>query len=223
MLLKEINEIIQRQDDGTEEGKLKARLCGMVFLIRKLPREVGADNGVRANAEMLSDLLVTDLADGSKSLRVKIPQLLDEFVDKGTLIKVDNEYSLQTRESSEWEQEFRNRRDKLINDPTRMNNLRGQYLNGAVQEAIGTLKLTHGKCNEPRKLSLYFGSEIPAATLNDITVWVRDGWSTEESSVMADARAAGQDSPVISVFNPRAESDAMRKAIAEETAAKRGP
>lgn len=220
VLLREINEIIQGLDDGTDNGKLKSRLCALVFLIRKLPREAGVDIGVRATAEMLSDLLVTDLPSGSAALRAKVSQLLDQMADKGTLIKVDNEYSLQTRESSEWEQEFRNRRDKLFNDPARMSSKRGQLLTAAVQDAVGSLKLTHGKCKEPRKLSLYFGSEPPSPTAHDIPVWIRDGWGVEEKSVVADARAAGADSPVISVFIPKAQADALRKAVAEESAAK---
>ncbi|MDH5526531.1 MAG: BREX system P-loop protein BrxC [Nitrospirota bacterium] len=220
VLLREIHEIIRRQDDGTEDGKLRSRMCALVFLIRKIPRDPGVDIGVRATAETLSDLLVSDLAGRSSALRAKVPQLLDALVQTGTLIKVDNEFSLQTRESSEWEQEFRNRRDTLSNDTARMGSKRGQHLTGAVQVAVGSLKLTHGKCKEPRKLSLYFGSEAPAPTGHDIPVWIRDEWSTEAKSVVADARAAGPDSPVISVFIPKAQSDSLRKAIAEETAAK---
>lgn len=220
VLLREINEIILKQNDDTEDGKLKARLCALVFLIRKLPRESAVDISVRATANMLADLLVTDLAAGSTGLRAKVPALLDGLADKGVLIKVDNEYSLQTRESSEWEQEFRNRRDKLANDATRLGTQRGQFLNGAVQEAVGALKLIHGKSKEPRKLSLYLGSEAPRSTAHEIPVWIRDGWTTEEKSVVADARAAGQDSAVISVFVPKAQADALRKAIADETAAK---
>lgn len=220
VLLREINEIIQKQNDGSDDGMLNARLCALVFLIRKLPRESGVDIGVRATADRLADLLVTDLAAGSSGLRAKVPALLDALADKGVLIKVDNEYSLQTRESSEWEREFRNRRDKLANDATRLATQRSQFLNGAVQEAVGALKLVHGKCKEPRKLSLYLGSEPPKPTAHEIPVWIRDGWITEEKSVVADARAAGQDSPVVAVFVPKAQADALRKVIADETAAK---
>lgn len=220
VLLREINETIQKQDDGSDDGKLKARLCALVFLIRKLPREAGVDIAVRATADMLADLLITDLAGGGAGLRARVPALLDSLAEKGVLIKVDNEYSLQTRESSEWEQEFRTRRDKLANDVTRLATPRAQLINGAVQEAVGGLKLVHGKCKEPRKLSLYLGSEPPKSTAHEIPVWIRDGWTTEEKSVVADARAAGQDSAVISVFVPKTQADALRKVIADESAAK---
>ena len=117
VLLREIHETIVRQrTDGTLDGELKSRLCALVFLIRKLPREAGADIGVRATAEAMADLLVENLARDGAALRARLPALLDELVESGTLMKVDNEYSLQTRESSEWEAEFRNRQTRLAND-----------------------------------------------------------------------------------------------------------
>ena len=46
VLLREVNETIASQDDGSPDGRLKSRLCALVFLIRKLPREAGIDIGV---------------------------------------------------------------------------------------------------------------------------------------------------------------------------------
>ena len=220
VLLKEIHEIILRQDDGTAEGKLKSRIAALVFLIRKLPRDPGVDIGVRANADSLCDLLVENLVKGSAELREKVPGLLLQMVDAGALIKVDDEYSLQTKESSEWEQEFRNRRDALLNDAARIGNRRGQLVAEAVQKEAGSLRLMQGSCNEPRKLSLYFGSEPPPAPASEIPVWIRDGWNTEEKSVLADARADGTDSATVHVFITKSSSDAVRRAIAEENAAR---
>src|SRR5262249_38800215 len=48
-LLPEIHEAILKQDDRTPQGRLRSRLCALIFLINKLPREEGADLGVRAN------------------------------------------------------------------------------------------------------------------------------------------------------------------------------
>ena len=63
VLLREIHEaIVKQRADGTPEGELKSRICALVFLIRKLPREHGADIGVRANVETLADLLVENLS-----------------------------------------------------------------------------------------------------------------------------------------------------------------
>jgi polyhydroxyalkanoate synthesis regulator phasin len=221
VLLREIDEIIRKQDDGTGDGRLKSRLCALVFLIRKLPREAAIDSGVRANPDMLADLLVEDLSQDGTALRIKIPQLLDDLVEKGTLMKVESgEYSLQTKESSEWEQEFRSRESKLLNDVTRMTSKRSQLLSAACQNAISSLKLAHGKCKEPRKLLLHFGQDAPVENNQDVPVWIRDEWGTDEKTMLADARAAGTDSPVLHIFIPKTQAEPLRKRIAEQDAAK---
>ena len=220
VLLREVNETIVSLDDGTPDGHLKSRLCALIFLIRKLPREAGVDIGVRATVEILADLLVKDLAKDGSTLRGRLPKLLDELVAAGTLMKLDDEYSLQTRESSEWEAEFRNRQTKLVNDPTRMSSKRAQLLGAAVQDSIGSVKLLHGKSKEPRKLALHFGAEPPPGTAHEIPVWIRDGWGADEKSVIADARAAGPDSAVIHVFVPKTRADALARVIAAQSAAK---
>ncbi|MYA79924.1 MAG: hypothetical protein F4X39_05285 [Acidobacteriia bacterium] len=207
-------------NDGTPEGQLKSRLCALIFLIRKLPRDAGVDIGVRATPETLADLLVKDLARDGSELRWRLPKLLDDLVTAGALMKLDNEFSLQTRASSEWDAEFRNRQARLVNDPARMSGKRAQILGAAMQQAIGSVKRLHGKCKEPRKLTLHFGSEPPQGTKHEIPVWIRDGWGAEEKSVVADARAAGPDSPVIHVFVPKSRADALARVIAALSAAR---
>jgi hypothetical protein len=219
VLLREIDEIIRRQDDGTENGRLKSRVCALVFVIRKLPREAAVDIGVRATPEMLADLLVENLASDGARLRSLIPGLLDELVTQGALMKVDDEYSLQTKESSEWEQEFRNRETKLINDDSRMANKRSQLLAAACQQAFGSIKPMHGKCKVPRKLLLHFGQDAPVENKQDIPVWIRDEWGTGEKTVLDDARAAGPDSPAIHVFIPKTQATTIKNRIAEQDAA----
>ena len=219
VLLREIHEAIAGQDDGAPGGALKSRLCALVFLIRKLPREAGVDSGVRATADTLADLLVQDLAGDGAALRGRLPALLDELAAAGTLMKLDDEYSLQTRESSEWEAEFRNRQSRLANDLTGMSGKRTQLIGAAVQEAVGSIRLLHGACKEPRKLSLHFGAEPPPDGGPDVAVWIRDGWGADEKSAIADARAAGPDSPTIHVFVPKSRADALARFIAARSAA----
>ena len=219
VLLREIHEAIAGQDDGAPGGALKSRLCALVFLIRKLPREAGVDSGVRATADTLADLLVQDLAGDGAALRGRLPALLDELAAAGTLMKLDDEYSLQTRESSEWEAEFRNRQSRLANDLTGMSGKRTRLLGAAVQEAVGSIRLLHGACKEPRKLSLHFGAEPPPDGGPDVAVWIRDGWGADEKSAIADVRAAGPDSPTIHVFVPKSRADALARLIAARSAA----
>ena len=220
VLLREIDETIRNLDDGTPEGNLAKRICGLVFLIRKLPREEVADIGVRATAETLADLLISDLSSDGATLRKEIPQILDKLVDEGKLIKIDEEYSLQTRESSEWDREFRNRQTKLNNDPTALSGKRSALLNAACSTALNGIKLLQGKCKAARRLSIQFGTEPPEVKGNEIPVWIRDGWGENESTLLSYARAAGTDSPVIYVYVPKASADDLKKAIIEYEAAK---
>ena len=184
VLLREIHEAIVNQGaDGTQDGELKFRLCALVFLIRKLPREAGADIGVRATAETLADLMVEDLAVDGAALRSCLPALLDQLVEAGTLMKLDDEYSLQTQEGSDWEAEFRNRRSRIANDAASMAARRASLLGDAVQNAISSIGLRQGSCREPRKLSPHLSPDSPPDSGNDVPVWIRDGWGVGESSV----------------------------------------
>jgi len=220
VLLREIDETIRNLDDGTPEGLLAKRICALIFLIRKLPREAVADIGVRATADMLADLLVSDLASDGPALRREIPRILEKLVEEGKLIKLDEEYSLQTRESSEWDREFRNRQTRLNNDLTALSSKRSALLNSACIDVLGNIKLLQGKCKVPRKLVIHFGSEPPETQGHEIPVWVRDGWGENESTVVADARAAGNDSPTIFVYIPKTSAEDLKKAIIEYEAAK---
>ena len=220
VLLREIHEtIVKHRAGGDTDGELKSRLCALVFLIRKLPRETGFDIGVRATAETLADLLVEDLAQDGTRLRARLPTLLEELADSGALMKLGDEYSLQTQESSDWQSEFRNRRSRIANDLAGMSNRRAQQLGAALQEALGPLGLLHGAAKDPRKLSLHFGIDPPPNSGNDIALWIRDGWGARETTVMADARAAGSDSPIIHVFVPKSHAEGLARLISEQSAA----
>ena len=219
VLLREINETITTQDDGTDDGALKKRLCSLVFLIRKLPRDPGVDIGIRANTHVLADLLVRDLGADGPALRSRLPALLADLTAAGTLIKVHDEYGLQTRESSDWEAEFRNRQNRLANDLTAVSQARAELLGNAVRDTMGSVRLMHGSCKEPRKLLLHFGQETPPAGGHDIPVWIRDGWSVGEKSVRSDARAAGAESAIVHVYMPKSNADDLSRLIAARAAA----
>ena len=220
ILLREIDETIRNLDDGTDGGRLAQRLCGLIFLIRKLGREAVADIGVRATPDMLADLLVTDLSGDAARLRKDIPAVLERLVDVGTLIKLDEEYSLQTRESSEWDREFRNRQTRLNSDLTTLSSRRGSLISAGCGDALKGIRLVQGGCKEPRKLQVHFGTDAPTPGGRDIPVWVRDGWGEKESALVNDARAAGIDSATIYVYVPKASADDLQKAIVDYAAAR---
>ena len=129
VLLREINErIINLSKDGTDEGQLARRICGLVFLISRLPREAGADIGVRASKEHIADLLVDDLLADNGKLRSNVETVLETLAANGALMKVGDEYRLQTKEGAEWDAEFRRRQSKLANDDADLQIRRDQQI-----------------------------------------------------------------------------------------------
>lgn len=221
VLLREFQEMIDRLNDGTEEGRLKSRLCALCFLIGKFPREPeSVDTGLRATPETLADLLVEDLTAGSVELRKQIPKLLEELVEEGKLIAVDGEYRLQTRESAAWESEYRNRLAHIRNDAATLASERAELLRTRVGEALKGLWIPHGESKVRRKIELYFGQDPPPTDGSTIPVWIRDGWNDDEKSVLADARATGTESPLVIAFLPRWNSESLKKLIASARAAR---
>ena len=97
---------------------------------------------------------------------------------------------------------------------------RAGLLGEAVQKVVGSTRLSHGASKEPRKLSLHFSADPPADGGRDVAVWARDGWGARENAVLADARVAGSDSPVIHVFVPRSRAEGLERLIADRGAAK---
>ena len=92
LLLRDVDEAISRQDDGTPEGKLKARILALLFLIEQVDDSVG----IKATASVLADLLVTNLPSGSAALRQQVPPST-RVRRPGPYMLLDDEYRIQQR------------------------------------------------------------------------------------------------------------------------------
>lgn len=200
---------------GTEDQRLMARACGLVFLINKLG---GQNNeiGIRANVDSLADLLVEDLSSGSSSLRSKLPGLLDHCE---LLMKVGEEYRIQTEESSAWTDEFLSQRSALSNEAHRIHAERDDRIRRMFGEVARKLSLMQGDAKVTRDIYPVFDAQLPADANERICVWVRDGWSSDENSVRADARQAGNQSPTVFVFIPKRSADDLRHHLIDYKAA----
>jgi hypothetical protein len=218
-LEREYDEIIRKQRDGTKDGELRSSLCALIFLIGKLPRTPGADDGVRATAETLVDLLVSDLKNDRPKLEQQVPKLLKQLVDAGQLMAVESEYRLQTREGALWTHDFNRRRTAALNDEPRINSKRAEVLRDGTKQALKPVSLQQGTSRQPRKLVFELSSSRPTSSKDEVSLWVRDGWSDDEKSVLNDARAAGVDSPLLFGYLPRLHHEELRQAIASHIAA----
>lgn len=200
---------------GSEDEQLMGRACGLVFLINKLTSN-NNEIGVRATIDTLADLMVENLLLGSSTLRSKLPGLLDKCE---LLIKVGDEYRIQTEESAAWNDEFLSQRSNLANEAYRIEAERDDRIHKKFGEIVRKVVLTQGNSKVSRHIFPVFDAQLSADANQHIYVWIRDGWSVDENSVRADARQAGNHSPTIFVFIPKRSADDLRRHLIDFKAA----
>jgi hypothetical protein len=218
VLLHEIHERIARLNEGGKDGRLKARLAALVFLISRLSREGAEDTGVRATPEALTDLLVEDLVAGRADLAARVPGVLDSLVSTGALQKVGDEYRLQTRDGSAWDGEYRERLGKIQADEQKIAGLRSRLLEDTFRGVMSDSALLQGKSKVRRPLEVAFGLERPK-TGAGIPVWIRDGWNEEEKAVVAEVQSLGTGDPLVVVFLQRLKHEELKRGLASREAA----
>lgn len=215
MLPRKIHEQTMTWQKGTPDEQLTARACGLVFLINK----VAASNkelGIRPTVDTLADLLVEDLGAGSAALRSKLPALLDGC---NLLMKVGDEYRIQTEESTAWNDEFLSQKSALTSESHRIEAERDDRIRKIFSDTMRKISLIQGNAKVTRDISPVFDAQLPPDAGQKVCVWVRDGWSTDENSVRADARQAGNQSPTVFVFIPKRSADDLRHHVIEFKAA----
>lgn len=215
MLPRKVHEKTLSWIKGTDDQRLIARACGLVFLINKLASS-NQEIGLRAMIDTLADLLVEDLTQGSSTLRGRLPGLLATCE---LLMKVGDEYRIQTEESAAWNDEFLSQRNRLANESHRIDAERDDRIRRRCGELMHKLSLTQGASKVTRDLSLVFDAQLPADAHEKVSVWIRDGWSIDENSVRAEARQAGLQSPTVFVFIPKRSADDLRHYLIDFKAA----
>jgi len=220
VLLNEISTRIQRLDDGTDDGALKQSLCGLIFLIGKLPREGAVDLGIRADAATLADLEIASVTENSGPFRKRVEELLEELARDGVTMKIGNEYRLQTTEGSEWDRSFREKQQAVRQDDTEIIRLRDSLFGQQVRELVGEIKLLQGDAKVKRTIALHTGDDPPHPDMQQVTVWLRDGWLIPQKEVESQARQMGQDDPTLHVFLPKRSADELKARIIDAEAAR---
>ena len=136
VLLRELEQLIKGERFDPDNGLLRSRILALIFLISQLPREGFADTGVRPTATHMADLLVDDLAGSGQILRRDVPTLLDRLQAEAKILRVDDEYLLQTPAGQEWTKDFRTRRSAFLSDGGRVAHARESRLREAATELI---------------------------------------------------------------------------------------
>lgn len=198
--------------NGSEDERLVARSCGLVFLINKLNNEIG----IRATIDTLADLMVENISQGSSALRGRLPGLLNKCE---LLMKVGDEYRIQTEESSAWNDEFLSQRSQLANEAHRIEAERDDRIKRMFGELVRKLSLSQGTSKVTRDIFPVFDAQIPQDSDQKVCVWVRDNWNIDENSVRVDSRQAGNQSPTVFVFLPKRSADDLRHHLIDYKAA----
>lgn len=215
MLPRRLHDATQQWREGSEDERLTARACAIVFLINKVA-STNTELGLHPTLDNIADLLVDDLPAGSSSLRSRLPELLD---DCEYVIKIGDEYRIQTEESAAWNDAFLAHRSTLGNATHQVETERDDLIRQHFVKQVGNLTLAHGKAKVPRPLSTHFGVELPQDADEKLYVWVRNGWTDDISQVRADARQAGSESPTLFVYIPRRSADELRNQLIDFRAA----
>jgi hypothetical protein len=215
ILPRKLHEKTLAWEKGSAKEKLTARACGIVFLLNKFSGE-NKETGLRATADTIADLLVEDLSAGSGELRAKLPLLLKECK---LLMMSNDEYRIQTEESSAWNDDFLAEVALLENQNPRIETERNERIKKKFAELYRKTTLIQGAAKVPRDITPVLDTRLPKDAGSRVNVWVRDGWNSDANSVKADARQAGNQSPTVFVFIPKHSPDELRGFLIEYKAA----
>jgi len=220
VLQNDLGNRISGLNNGTEKGRLRQRIAGLVFLINRLSSSSGIDTGVRPDDKTVADLLLTDLKGDIRAFRDSVKAELAVLVEKGQLMKVGDDYRIQTKQGAEWNQAF-------VEAATAYNNsneyaeMRDRRFKEHLSELTTKIKLIHGACRERRDLFMHYGTLPPDPGREGVPVWCRDEWAVPESTVRAEASQLGQENPIIHVVVPKKDADSLKTHIVHVLAAKR--
>jgi len=223
-LPRKVYEKTMRWKNGSEEETLLARACGLIFLINKISSNT-KEIGITATSETVADLMVDDINKGSNALRAQLPRLLGNCE---ILMKVGDEYRIQTEESLAWNDAFQSRRSQLNNELHQIEMERTSRIQEIFKRTIKVINPLQGNSKVSRSIHTIYDSSLPPDCDNRICLWLRNGWETDDNSVKIDALRAGNQSPTIYVFIPRHAADDLRHNLldfkaAEFTLEQKGP
>lgn len=202
------------------DGALPRRIAALAFLISRLPRETGADIGVRATPEHLADLLVEDLTVDQGAFRAQLRDLIKRMTDQGDLVAIGDEVRIQTAEGRAWEADFRKFRGTYVNDFAAIGDRRDAMIAEARDAALRPISSVHGDAKVPRKLVPHLGDKPPVPDERNVPLWVRSGWQVSEKDARDAARALGSEDGIVHLYVAKPPGNELRDALADMLAAR---
>ena len=211
-------EVLGMLKSPDKNKRLAARACGLVFLINKLT-DHNPTLGLKASADVLADLMVSDLNEGSAELRKNLPAILDEC---SALQKLGDTYRVQTKESSEWAQQFKAEVGALKSGGSaEVDTARLQRVNVAWTQLGVKSSVLQGKSKTPREVETFMNKPAPASAKGSLALLVANDWYMTQKNVKDAASAAGMDSAHVWVYVPKTGGDEFRDLLIESLAAEK--
>lgn len=218
LLLNEQSNLIEELKTQGEEGFLKARILSISFLIDLLPKDSPRFR-LKSDKKTIADLLLSTLNEPADGFRNKVGTLVDELANTDKyLVQVDDEFKLQTRIGSEWEQEFSKQAGKARGDDARVYEFRRKKIQNYLSEKLRAVYALQGKSKMRRDLSLYSGDNKPQVS-DKLNLWVRDGWLENEATLLEEIRAAGIDEPLAYIYIQKTKDQELKREIIKYLAA----
>jgi hypothetical protein len=212
LLLNETNNLIETRKSHGEDGVLESRILACVFLIDQLPQDL-AGGRLKSDANTIADLLITNLNKASDGFRRKVKEAIASLVEEKLLMPIDDEFKLQTKVGAAWEKEYTSHAVKIGNSgDDQIHQLRRERILRFFNDKTKTISILHGVSKLKREFEIWGQSERPN-TDTRLHVWIRDGWFENDTIVLNEIRAEGNDAPLAYAFVEKIRDSELRSEI----------
>lgn len=199
LLLNDTCNLIQERKAKGGDSEIEGRILSAVFLLDQLISNI-PDTGLKSNENIIADLLIDNLNVNSDAFRAQVKALIKKMVEEKVLMPINDEYRLQTKIGAEWEQEFTKQYIKLNNSgDDQIQSLRREKIIALFKDKTKAISITQGVSRIVREFELWEKDTVPN-TEHKLNLWIRDGWFENDTSVVSEIRAAGNNAPLSYVF-----------------------
>lgn len=218
LLLNDTCNLIQERKAQGGDSEIEGRILSAVFLLERLISN-NPDTGLKSNENIIADLLIDNLNVNSDAFRTKVKALIKKLVAEKVLMPINDEYRLQTKIGAEWEQEFTKQYIKLNNSgDDQIQSMRKEKIIALFKDKTKAISVTQGVSRIVREFEIWEKDVIPN-TEYKLNLWIRDGWFENETSVINEIRAAGNNAPLSYVFVKKFRDPELRAEIIKYLAA----
>lgn len=201
---------------GNAEEKLKARVLSLVYMLSQIFGEAD-QHGVRAQADMIADLMVVDLA-GEPDLRPRVQAALAALAEDGAILEVAGAWRIQTKESADWEKAFKDAERRELADAAALSRDRRDLLGRALDDTLGPVSsIAQGHAKESRRIHRLSPEEKEPA--DGVPLRLHNGWEEALEAVNRTVAAAHPTDPAVHLIVPALDTNELARALAIKRAA----